>query len=61
MKLIFRNPYLEPDVGMPQSEAQRYFRQLISGVVSFPHFGCFFLCLVDIFIFIRFGRHFLLK
>lgn len=27
--------YLEPDVGMPQAEAQRYFRQLISGVVSY--------------------------
>lgn len=25
---------LEPDVGMPQQDANRYFKQLINGVVS---------------------------
>jgi len=25
---------LDPDIGMPQADAQRYFKELVSGVVS---------------------------
>ena len=31
--------FVEPDVGMPQYQAQKYFKQLIAGVVSELH--CF--------------------
>lgn len=33
--LLFEN-ISEPDVGMPQQDANRYFKQLINGVVSIP-------------------------
>lgn len=37
------NSFTEPDVGMPEKEAHRFFQQLIAAVVSLA-FSFFFLC-----------------